>query len=169
MKNIELKNIKVHLGLSEETHAYTAVVYVDGKKAVEVSNQGHGGGDRQLPVNGHGVREINDWCKATMPKWSLSLAQAGGLVSATEDEFETDLEMWCHQQVNDHLTSRDLKRKMRSKALFVDGGKMWEMGFKGSRKYEPRIADEVRRQYPDAIVLNELPIAKAFELYRDHG
>jgi hypothetical protein len=69
---LELKNIKVHLGLSEETHAYTAMLYADGKKAVEVSNQGRGGGDRQLPVNGHSVKEINDWCKATLPKWQIS-------------------------------------------------------------------------------------------------
>ena len=168
MKNIELKNIKVHLGLSEETYAYTAVLYVDGKKAVEISNQGHGGGDRQLPVNGQSVSQINDWCKATMPKWSLSEAQAGGVVGATEKEFETDLEMWCHHQVNDHLTLRELKRKTKAKALFLDEGKIWEMGYRG-RKYEPRLADEIRQQYPNAIVLNELSITKALELYRDHG
>jgi hypothetical protein len=171
MKNIELKNIKVHLGLSEETYAYTAVVYVDGKKAVEVSNQGHGGGDRQMPVNGHGVREINDWCKATMPKWSLSLEQAGGLVSATEDEFETGLEMWCRLQVGEHLTLRDMNRIMRTKALYIknDEGPMMEMGFRGVRKYDPRWADLVRQQNPDAVVLNELPTAKALELYKAHG
>ena len=171
MKNIELKNIKVHLGLSEETYAYTAVLYVDGKKAVEISNQGHGGCDRQLPVNGQSVSQINDWCKATMPKWSLSEAQAGGVVGATEKEFETDLEMWCHHQVNDHLTLRDMKRGMRTKALYIknDEGQLMEMGFKGARKYDPRLADLVRQQNPDAIVLNELPIAKALELYKAHG
>ena len=154
---LELKNIKVHLGLSEETHAYTAMLYADGKKAVEVSNQGHGGGDRQLPVNGHSVKEINDWCKATLPKWQMF-----------DDEMhDTDLEMWCHHQVNDHLTLRELKRKTKAKALFLDEGKIWEMGYRG-RKYEPRLADEIRQQYPNAIVLNELSITKALEIYKSH-
>jgi hypothetical protein len=166
---IELKNIKVHLGLSEETYAYTAMLYVDGKKAVEISNQGHGGPDCQCPVNGHSVTEINDWCKATLPTWSLNDTQAGGVVGATEKQFQTDLEMWCHQQVGDHLALRDMKRKMRSKALFVHEGKMWEMGFKGARKYVPRMADAVRRKYPDAIILNDLPAAEAAKIYKDHG
>jgi hypothetical protein len=166
---LELKNIKVHLGLSEETHAYTAMLYADGKKAVEVSNNGHGGCDYQYSVNGHSVKEINGWCKTNLPKWSLSEAQSGGVVGATEKEFETDLEMWCHHQVNDHLTLRDLKRKTKAKALFLDEGQIWETGYKGSRKYDLRLADLVRQQNPDAIVLNELPIEKAFEIYKAHG
>jgi len=168
---LELKNIKVHLGLSEETHAYTAMLYADGKKAVEVSNDGHGGCDYQYSVNGHSVKEINGWCKTNLPKWSLSEAQAGGVVGATEKEFETDLEMWCHHQVNDHLMLKDLKRTIRSRALFIknDEGEMMELSFRGVRKYNSSMADVVRKQHPDAIVLNELPIEKAFEIYKAHG
>jgi hypothetical protein len=39
---IELRNIKFHLGLSEETTAFNADIYVDGKKAGSASNRGHG-------------------------------------------------------------------------------------------------------------------------------
>jgi hypothetical protein len=46
---------------------------------------------------------------------------------------------------------------------------MMEMGFRGVRKYDPRWADLVRQNNPDAVVLNELPIAKALELYKAHG
>lgn len=42
---VTLKNIKIHHGLSEETYAYTASVYVDGKRVGEVKNDGHGGPD----------------------------------------------------------------------------------------------------------------------------
>lgn len=44
-QGIALKNIKIHHGLSEETWAYTASVYLDGKRVGEVSNAGHGGPD----------------------------------------------------------------------------------------------------------------------------
>jgi|TARA_R110000824_G_scaffold21142_4_gene79086 hypothetical protein len=169
---IELKNIKVHLGLSEETHAYTAMLYVDGKKAVEVSNQGHGGGDYQYPVNGQSVEKINDWCENNLPKWSLSEAQGGGAVAgAMEKEFKTDLEMWCHNQVNDHLIMKDMKRGLASKALYVreGDGQLMQMGFRGVRKYNSRMSDVVRKESPGAVILNDLPLEDAFVLYKSHG
>jgi hypothetical protein len=44
---LELKNISHYARGSEETPCYNATVYINGKKAVEVSNDGHGGSDRQ--------------------------------------------------------------------------------------------------------------------------
>lgn len=41
--NIELRNISYSARLSQETSAYAAVIYVDGKKAGTVENDGHGG------------------------------------------------------------------------------------------------------------------------------
>jgi hypothetical protein len=43
---LELKNIKYFASGSQETPCYTATVYVDGKKAIYVDNDGHGGCDR---------------------------------------------------------------------------------------------------------------------------
>lgn len=43
---IELKNIKEYPQLSEETTAYSADLYVDGKKVGQCSNEGRGGNDR---------------------------------------------------------------------------------------------------------------------------
>ena len=40
---IELKNVKIYAGLSEETVAFNASVYVDGKKVGDAKNTGHGG------------------------------------------------------------------------------------------------------------------------------
>ena len=36
--------------MSEETHCYNAVVYVDGKAMIDVSNEGHGGADTQWAI-----------------------------------------------------------------------------------------------------------------------
>lgn len=41
--NIVLKNLKIYEGLSEETTAFTADVYVNGKKVAYAKNDGHGG------------------------------------------------------------------------------------------------------------------------------
>jgi hypothetical protein len=40
---IELKNVKVYLGMSEETIAFNASLYVDGKKVGDAKNSGTGG------------------------------------------------------------------------------------------------------------------------------
>lgn len=43
--NITLKNVKRNARLSQETHCFSANVYVDGKKFTEICNAGHGGCD----------------------------------------------------------------------------------------------------------------------------
>ena len=48
---LELKNITYYKQGSQETPCYNAIVYVDGKKMIDVGNDGHGGSDRQ---NGYG-------------------------------------------------------------------------------------------------------------------
>ena len=47
---IVLKNLKVAASLSQETTAYTATVYVDGKPAFHASNHGTGGCDNYYPI-----------------------------------------------------------------------------------------------------------------------
>ena len=47
INKIELKNISHYARGSEETPCYNATVYVNGKKTIEVGNDGHGGCDRQ--------------------------------------------------------------------------------------------------------------------------
>jgi len=41
---IELKNLKISKALSQETLAFTANLYIDGKKVAVASNSGQGGG-----------------------------------------------------------------------------------------------------------------------------
>jgi len=43
VKKIEIKSLKVAGNMSEETIAFTASLWVDGKKVGEAKNQGHGG------------------------------------------------------------------------------------------------------------------------------
>jgi hypothetical protein len=98
---IEIKNLKVARQLSEETVAYTATVYVDGKQAFHASNNGHGGCDLYRPVQGYtgpSEREINDWLKANHEPYkseygtldyTLEMA-VGDLIAATERKKRLD-------------------------------------------------------------------------------
>lgn len=40
---LQLKDVEVHDDMSEETHCFSATLYVDGIKAARISNQGMGG------------------------------------------------------------------------------------------------------------------------------
>ena len=101
INKIELKNISYYKQGSEETPCYNAVVYVDGKKMIDVSNDGHGGCDRQ---DGYGdyswkdVEKVDSWIKANFPKGSF---ESGG----ETHYYDYDLESFCH----DILIKRNLR------------------------------------------------------------
>src|SRR5829696_3496700 len=67
---IELRNVKIARSLSEETTAYTATIYVDGKPAFHASNHGHGGADMYHAVAGYtgpSEAEISAWLAENAP------------------------------------------------------------------------------------------------------
>ena len=64
---VELKKLKHHKGLSEETRAFSAEVYIDGKHAGYTSNRGHG----EANMTRWNHREMGDnfeaWAKSLPP------------------------------------------------------------------------------------------------------
>ena len=80
----ELKKISYSEALSQETSAYAAVVYVDGKKQFSVSNSGHGGCDMQHAIGTMTVKEADDWLKKNRPPYTSG-----------DFAIEHDLEMEC--------------------------------------------------------------------------
>ena len=117
---VELKNIKHTQWASEETHCYQAALYVDGKPVAIVSNDGHGGCDRDYDhpkFKGDyraTMKAVHDYFK-TLPKTDPCEWMPDGM--------EQQLEFWCADQVNEFLCSRDLKRKMKSHVLVQLKGK----------------------------------------------
>ena len=47
--NIEIKNLKLNKHFSQETHCFTATVYIDGKRAFSTENEGRGGPNNYYP------------------------------------------------------------------------------------------------------------------------
>lgn len=106
-ERVSLKGIKIHHGLSEETWAYTASVYVDGKRVGEVSNSGHGGPDN-LHVADKAKREVVEAAQQ-----QHSPGQYG------EDVLFGDM-------LNEHLLMQDVKKMQRkgyAVVLVMDGGR----------------------------------------------
>ncbi len=160
---LELKNIKHTAWASEETHCYQASLYVDGKPFAIVSNDGRGGCDRDYAhpkfkgdyfdmfrsVEAHFKSLPND-----PSEWN-------------EDGMEQCLEFWCADQVNDWLSARELKKKLKSHVLF-------QLKYKDGvfqTKFHPTVtkgewvinkqAGQTRR------ILNDLPFDEALAIWKE--
>ena len=109
--DITLKNVKIYAGLSEETIAFNASVYIDGKKVGEAKNNGRGGN------NDVDVRDKDG-------RWNRDLIQKMETEAATHTwsyEGKThphSLDSYIGDLVDDVQEQRDLKRKCRTQTLF---------------------------------------------------
>ena len=112
---ITIANLKHMASLSQETHAYTATVLVDGVRAFEASNHGTGGPDMYHPVKGYAgpdERAVDAWLKANTPK-----------IEAFGMELENSLEIVVGDLINAELGAKRLKRLLSTKILVIDKDK----------------------------------------------
>ncbi len=168
---LELKAIEHSASLSEETYAYSAKLYVDGKPFASVSNHGQGGCDSVhllAPFTQADLRTLEAKIAKEFPP--LDMSDFGMPPSPAS------LETWCHEQVTDKLIRADLKKALRKAILFTkDDGKVYEIKPKGLRGSIPsdkvgKYADLVKERHgPSTLVLNVMPFEKALEIYRLHA
>ena len=106
IKTLEVKNISHYARGSEETPCYNATVYINGKRSIEVSNDGRGGCDMQHTYPSIEerclVQQANEWCVA---KFGQETWEHGGKTYSTD----LDLEHFCHQELYKHLDTKLLK------------------------------------------------------------
>ena len=65
-ESIQLKNVKIAWNMSEETTAFTASLYINGKKAADVKNDGRGGDNRTWFMDRELEKEFCEFC-TTLP------------------------------------------------------------------------------------------------------
>ncbi len=163
---IELKKVEHLERCSEETNCYAAQVWVDGKHVADVSNEGHGGCDRQHPAKGFTYKDIEALNQRIAAEYPPALVIDGRNIPA-------DLESVCGDLLTDWLLSRDLKRALARQVLFTTAA---APGIRCiSRKQKGRtfpletLIDHVTREHPDATILNTLPFEAALATYRADG
>ena len=151
---LELKNIKHTSWASEETHCYQASLYVDGKPVAIVSNDGHGGADRDYPhpkFKGDYRAQMRD-----VSRYFSGLRRTA-VTEWSPEGMEQCLEFWCADQVNDWLSARELKSKLRKEFLFQFADKVGVF----AHKTRPSRAAGV------AVVLNDLPFDEALSIWKE--
>lgn len=154
---LELRSIKVLQRASEETYCYEARLFRDGKHIAFVSNDGHGGGDRVLPVGAmthDGIREIDRHLAATLPPitgYGMTIPQS--------------LETWCAEQVERHLQRKEYLRAASRAILFVTPALPGVRQMTGGSRTREEVEREVLRRYPDATLFSRLPESEAIDLF----
>jgi hypothetical protein len=174
-QRLELKSIKVSAFASEETHCYEGVLYLDGKKAARCSNQGHGGADMQTPLDAWARRydelsaEIRTILVATgyVAEFEASMSEMGlPDYNADDQSGFALLESWACDEVNKHLSGKQMRRELNRAVLIIDGGEIWNLNYKGKRKPDAALIDQARANRPTGTILNELPFEEALTLFR---
>lgn len=155
---ISLKNVKYCEAMSEDTNAYAATIYVDGKRWANVRNSGQGGHDDVDPISGgwKAVRDLNDRIKATFPRVEHKLFPEG---------FEPSLETVCGALLDAFLFQKHWTRILRQQVCAIQGGEIYTWPLK--HKPTPIVLERFRAKFPDYTVLNDMPRAEAFKLLKE--
>ena len=170
ISKLEVKNISHYARGSEETPCYNATVYVNGKKAVEVSNDGHGGSDRQhtYPESGFRLQDIDKWC---VEKFGQETWEYGGKTYSTD----LDLEHYCHQELYNWLDAKLLKKELKKNYVCVEKDKMEDKEFLVTWKRKGNHTDDyfknfLKTDYPHMMekCLNFMPFDQALKLFKEY-
>ena len=157
---LELKNIKVAASLSEETTAFTATLWVDGKPAAAVSNHGTGGCNDYHPLRGpdgaydrSGLAAAEAYVKS-LPKRKFPAEWGGG-------EYAPNLDTLVAELLEAAEEDRKLRRLCRTKVVLADpklpAGEYRTLG----KPYRPEWKPEILARFPGCEIVNERYAAAA--------
>ena len=145
---IKLKNLKINERLSEETMCFSATVYVDGKRAFEAANRGHGG-----PNEYRGDYDAAAAYAATLPPYTSEIGS-----------LPYDLDMMIDDLIEATRFESALKRDLK-RVVFVENGEY----FLTKVAATPDMIAAVVKRYPTATILTTMPLADAVALCKGMG
>lgn len=145
-----LRGIHYSAALSQETHAYVATLCADGRPIATVENNGHGG--QTFVLARPDCRDAVDAAAA----WAATLPG---------NDFEP-LPSWCDNQVTAWLARKAFRAELRSRALVLVEGRVRAYHYTGQRRVTPALLENVRLRHPGCPILNTMPEAEAWELWR---
>ena len=155
INKLELKNIKHFKSMSHETPCYNADIFINGKKAIHVSNHGQGACDDHHPLKPFTYKDVE-----YLEKY---------LAKLNDDDFEP-IDTWCHNQMFIIEDKKLLTRNMKKNIMFfetkadISKGKYYMIKIQNNIK---GLIAYIRDKYPQSIILNELSFDKAIKVYRN--
>lgn len=154
---IELKNLKHSDFASQETYCFEASVYIDGKKAGTVSNQGCGGCHSYHPNTLYPLLKA-EADKLPPHEWRLNEEVL---------TIQPDADTIISELVTEALTAKDLKSGMRRRILFVgDDGSVYEtQAMTAAALAVQLVRKDLYEKLKTKTILNLLPFTEALSIY----
>jgi hypothetical protein len=147
--NVTLKNIRQAAFASRGTLCFEASVYIDGKRAGEVSNDGNGGCNRYRPFSLEGQLE--------------AIARTVPGIDAVEPADELVLEYLTR-----HDTEKRLRRDLPVRMIYLTpDGRLMQTNKASPAQVDAWVAEAAQPKNAARIgtVLNTLPIAEAVTVF----
>lgn len=163
---LELRNVHYYPRMSEETNAFDATVYMDGKPAFMVSNRGTGGCDDYAPV-ARGPYASYDGMRAAIAR-AKDFVATQTYVYEGETEHH-DLETYVGELLAALLEERDMKRNLACGIIFTTSKRpgVYTVNAKLSEPAMRVWAEKKKAQGEEVVVLNLLPLADAIRIARE--
>jgi len=140
---IELKNVQIAENLSEETTAFTASIYINGKRVGRAENRGHGDPINFFIQPRELYLEFVEYCKSLPP-----VEESWGTVDSNAEIVLGDL-------VEEHREQQWIKRQTRRNVIFRREGQdrtQWNVvPHKGDRA---ATVTWIRSRYTDVVELH---------------
>jgi len=152
---ITLKNVKTYEDMSEETLAFSATVYVDGKKAGTASNHGCGGCNEYHGFSRELFDTLDEYCH------NLPLIQLPDDAEPFMRELfpmKQDLDQVIYDLVMEYKTKAWEKRQCSKKTLFRKPNETYETGEWNTVKapFSLEVQSYLVKKYgSDVMILNE--------------
>ena len=153
INKLELKNIKYFASMHEETPCYRADIFINGKKAIHVSNNGCGGCDNQYVYPSFGLTQNG------LKEFEQYLAKLQG------DDFEP-IDSWCHDRLYEYLDQKKIKRDMKTKFICINKNTNELFAYeKNTGISDSAFQDHMDKNHPSSTCLNFLPFDQAWKLF----
>lgn len=145
--NITLKSLKIAKFLSQETTAFSATIYIDGRKAGTADNDGNGGPNRYHfdafdGKKGYEIeQELQAWA-ATLPKMQVY-----------DTELSMDLDLVIDGIIQKMEYDKQVARSCKKKTLFLLEGDDPEVGWRTVKApYDARVQAFLDNKYGAKVV-----------------
>lgn len=156
---VEIKNVKHSQFASHETNCFEATVYIDGKRMGTVSNDGQGG------PNDYDSRALVE----ALTEYAKTLPTRTWKLDDQVLEVHPDMDTAIDDLLMANLYSRDLKRVMTKRILFVDkDGILKQTGTMDKARLSAAIGSpDIGQRLRSNRILNLMPFDLALTTYRE--
>ena len=155
IKKLQLKKVKRSDFASQETHCMEAELYYNNLLVAIVSNSGHGGPDHHEVLNQVGWDQLMAECKEIAD--DLGHKYAG-----------MELDSAVGELMNEWLLAADMKKLMVYKVLYLGkDDNLYQTNNAKNAAMRNAWAKQLESDDKVAIVLNNIPKARALEIFRN--